>query len=222
MKIEAQRNQALDRNLTVENPLGQVVGVLTMAAEQRSGDDMSVSMPCYIPCQQVKLIQHQQQQPPHQTALLSPVCSRYSVATVQGGGAGTPVMSTVPCLQLPAGFVVNAGSSGTQVISGNPQTIHHGIDGNRDHYIVDYDPKSILLEGVDMHGIKMSPTKTRKRKSEDRVCSNCNTRNTPFWRKDKHTGKPLCNACGLYYSKNDAPRPMSLWRNVGTPGDSQS
>lgn len=28
------------------------------------------------------------------------------------------------------------------------------------------------------------------------VCSNCHTNNTPFWRKDRHTGLPLCNACG--------------------------
>lgn len=39
------------------------------------------------------------------------------------------------------------------------------------------------------------------------VCKNCGTTSTPFWRKDKADGKPLCNACGLYASKNDAPRP---------------
>jgi hypothetical protein len=44
------------------------------------------------------------------------------------------------------------------------------------------------------------------------VCKNCGTKTTPFWRKDKHDGKPLCNACGLYFSKNDAPRPKSLWK----------
>ncbi len=44
------------------------------------------------------------------------------------------------------------------------------------------------------------------------ICKNCGTRTTPFWRKDKHDGRPLCNACGLYYSKNDAPRPKILWK----------
>lgn len=28
------------------------------------------------------------------------------------------------------------------------------------------------------------------------ICSNCHTSNTPFWRKDRHSGLPLCNACG--------------------------
>lgn len=31
--------------------------------------------------------------------------------------------------------------------------------------------------------------------------------------QDKNDGKPLCNACGLYFSKNDAPRPKVLWKN---------
>ena len=39
------------------------------------------------------------------------------------------------------------------------------------------------------------------------VCSNCQTNSTPFWRKDRASGTPLCNACGLYYAKNEAHRP---------------
>ncbi len=44
------------------------------------------------------------------------------------------------------------------------------------------------------------------------MCKNCGTKSTPFWRKDKNDGRPLCNACGLYFSKNDAPRPKVLWK----------
>lgn len=45
-----------------------------------------------------------------------------------------------------------------------------------------------------------------------RQCGNCGAINTPFWRKDRQTGIPLCNACGLYAAKNDHHRPVKLWR----------
>eukprot|EP00891_Asterochloris_glomerata_P003065 jgi/Astpho2/3065/Aster-x0141 len=43
--------------------------------------------------------------------------------------------------------------------------------------------------------------KARKLVQEEKVCSNCATSNTPFWRKDAYSKQPLCNACGLYKSK---------------------
>eukprot|EP00775_Hariotina_reticulata_P004655 gene4655-4908_t len=53
------------------------------------------------------------------------------------------------------------------------------------------------------------------------ICKNCGTRNTPFWRKDKNDGRPLCNACGLYFAKNDMQRPKVLWKEgeggIGVP-----
>jgi len=52
---------------------------------------------------------------------------------------------------------------------------------------------------------------------EVKVCNNCGTTDTPFWRKEKTGGMPLCNACGLYCAKNDAPRPKLLWRRPSTP-----
>ncbi|WIA41877.1 hypothetical protein OEZ86_009201 [Tetradesmus obliquus] len=51
------------------------------------------------------------------------------------------------------------------------------------------------------------PKRGRKLVKEQKVCKNCGTRNTPFWRKDKNDGRPLCNACGLYFAKNDMQRP---------------
>eukprot|EP01025_Chloroclados_australasicus_P031929 TRINITY_DN3233_c0_g1_i1.p2 TRINITY_DN3233_c0_g1~~TRINITY_DN3233_c0_g1_i1.p2 ORF type:complete len:543 (-),score=104.45 TRINITY_DN3233_c0_g1_i1:379-2007(-) len=71
-------------------------------------------------------------------------------------------------------------------------------------------------------GCGTSTSTTRKSKSEDKVCSNCGTRKTPFWRKDKVEGQPLCNACGLYFSKNDAPRPANLWKNTEENSDSKN
>lgn len=50
------------------------------------------------------------------------------------------------------------------------------------------------------------------------VCSNCHTNSTPFWRKDRTSGLPLCNACGLYAAKNDHPRPVKLWREGQVSG----
>ncbi|GJP81242.1 hypothetical protein CLOP_g11405 [Closterium sp. NIES-67] len=48
---------------------------------------------------------------------------------------------------------------------------------------------------------------------EEKECSNCGTHTTPFWRKDRSgSGQHLCNACGLYLAKNDAPRPAVLWK----------
>ena len=49
-----------------------------------------------------------------------------------------------------------------------------------------------------------------------KVCVNCKSTETPFWRKDKDGGGSLCNACGLYLAKNDAPRPAQLWRRQET------
>lgn len=47
---------------------------------------------------------------------------------------------------------------------------------------------------------------------EAKVCVNCHTSTTPFWRKEKHGKGSLCNACGLYYAKNEAHRPKMLWK----------
>ncbi|CAI5533360.1 unnamed protein product [Closterium sp. Naga37s-1] len=52
-----------------------------------------------------------------------------------------------------------------------------------------------------------------KEKEKEKACRNCGTHTTPFWRKDRSgSGQHLCNACGLYLAKNDAPRPSVLWK----------
>ncbi|KAJ1917074.1 hypothetical protein H4219_003418 [Mycoemilia scoparia] len=44
-------------------------------------------------------------------------------------------------------------------------------------------------------------------------CSNCHTNKTSLWRRDPE-GKPLCNACGLYYKLHNVKRPLSLKSEV--------
>ncbi|GJP41430.1 hypothetical protein CLOM_g1109 [Closterium sp. NIES-68] len=52
-----------------------------------------------------------------------------------------------------------------------------------------------------------------KEREKEKSCRNCGTHTTPFWRKDRSgSGQHLCNACGLYLAKNDAPRPSVLWK----------
>eukprot|EP00892_Ulva_mutabilis_P010560 jgi/Ulvmu1/7877/UM004_0108.1 len=56
------------------------------------------------------------------------------------------------------------------------------------------------------------PDNGKLTKSGDpKVCKNCGTDCTPFWRKDKSDQLPLCNACGLYAAKNGNMRPEALW-----------
>jgi len=58
-------------------------------------------------------------------------------------------------------------------------------------------------------------------------CTNCQTTNTPLWRRDPD-GQPLCNACGLFYKLHGVVRPLSLKTDVikkrnrasGTPNGS--
>lgn len=45
------------------------------------------------------------------------------------------------------------------------------------------------------------------------VCTNCQTTNTPLWRRDPE-GRPLCNACGLFFKLHGVKRPLSLRTSV--------
>jgi hypothetical protein len=47
----------------------------------------------------------------------------------------------------------------------------------------------------------------------DIKCSNCETTNTPLWRRNPD-GNPLCNACGLFLKLHGKVRPLSLKTDV--------
>lgn len=49
-----------------------------------------------------------------------------------------------------------------------------------------------------------------KKRSKQRVCSNCQTTNTPSWRRGGNGKTLLCNACGLYQKLHNRPRPYSI------------
>jgi len=74
--------------------------------------------------------------------------------------------------------------------------------------------KSMKASGTAANRVVKAPASSRKssKSKETKVCVNCKSMDTPYWRKDKDGVGSLCNACGLYLAKNEAPRPSLLWR----------
>lgn len=61
--------------------------------------------------------------------------------------------------------------------------------------------------------IETAGTLPSKSKQDDFSCFNCETKTTPLWRRDDD-GKPLCNACGLFYKLHGTNRPLKLKTDV--------
>lgn len=60
------------------------------------------------------------------------------------------------------------------------------------------------------HNSQMQNPKEFKRKAKQRICTNCQTTNTPSWRRGGNGKTLLCNACGLYQKLHNKPRPFNL------------
>lgn len=80
------------------------------------------------------------------------------------------------------------------------------------------DPPTAQLRSSTSTPDLTSGTKGGGPKSEDgetapTICTNCQTTNTPLWRRDPE-GQPLCNACGLFYKLHGVVRPLSLKTDV--------
>lgn len=45
------------------------------------------------------------------------------------------------------------------------------------------------------------------------ACQNCGTTVTPLWRRDEN-GRPICNACGLYYKLHGCYRPTTMKKST--------
>ncbi|KAK9816409.1 hypothetical protein WJX74_010550 [Apatococcus lobatus] len=111
-----------------------------------------------------------------------------------------------PSLQGMAGAVAPAALGPQPLLLYHPQAALAN-----DVLLQELSAKKRSREGGD-EGVLGTEARRRRSKQPSKVCSNCRTSNTPFWRKNSSDGQPLCNACGLYFSKNHQVRPKDLWQ----------
>lgn len=72
-----------------------------------------------------------------------------------------------------------------------------------------YDPN--IYAANSFYGqMPLKSARDTKRKTKHRVCSNCQTTNTPSWRRGTNGKNLLCNACGLYQKLHSRPRPFTV------------
>lgn len=85
----------------------------------------------------------------------------------------------------------------------------------RDMTIPDYFRYALSSQRMEYYPEKKQKKKRKEIESfatDERVCSNCQTSNTPSWRFDPN-GYLLCNACALYAKWNGKNRPTALFHD---------
>jgi hypothetical protein len=63
---------------------------------------------------------------------------------------------------------------------------------------------------LDYTHVRRDSTSSTGGTTPKKVCTHCQTTATPLWRRDPASGRPLCNACGLYVQQHDKSRPQKL------------
>ncbi|OMJ16305.1 Nitrogen regulatory protein NUT1 [Smittium culicis] len=107
--------------------------------------------------------------------------------------------------------LINSTTSTIQSLSGailhdsNQQLISNLDQQQQQH------PKNEI--SLDPNSINQSTPKQQPSSSQGTVCFNCSTEKTPLWRRNSE-GKPLCNACGLFFKLHGINRPLSLKKNT--------
>ncbi|OAR00840.1 hypothetical protein LLEC1_06862 [Akanthomyces lecanii] len=86
------------------------------------------------------------------------------------------------------------------------------IEGERSHGITTGNTSPLLIKGdagiaipKDRDG-RMGEKKKKIKVSEEYVCTDCGTLDSPEWRKGPSGPKTLCNACGLRWAKKEKKR----------------
>jgi len=176
-----------------------------------SVDSIVMGIPYYVACQWQQMQQQQQQQ--QQAVMMlwwqAYLSGAYNMCGPKGMTATTQLGWSLPSTGL-AAF--------------NGAYANFGDDAFYQQMLM-VDDKGRTTNGIPKRRRKNDPNnndpnsnkKGRRQRHDERTCKNCGTNETPFWRKDKQDGHPLCNACGLYLSKNDAPRPKVLWKSAEKP-----
>ena len=74
-------------------------------------------------------------------------------------------------------------------------------------------PPAFQTVSMPGHGWTSTAHYRRESKIQTRMCTNCNTTNTPLWHQSPE-GDLLCNSCGLFLKLHGVVRPLSVTREV--------